>query len=211
LFFDSTIPWRPTALRPVRTADPAEPILTVDAVREHLRLEGADDSDEYLGALVSAVETYLDGYSGVLGRALVTQSWSRSFDSFPCFDTIRLPLGRLQSIDSVMYYDLDGSQLAFGASKYSGIEDGVGPCVKLGYNQIWPNTQIRPEAVTITWTCGYGAAADVPSPIIHAAKLLVGHFYVNREAVALGDRVAAIELPMAFDALIQPFRGPGLA
>jgi uncharacterized phiE125 gp8 family phage protein len=211
LFTGAFTPWRPTALLPVRTAEPSEPIITVDAVKEHLRLESVDASDEYLGALIGAAETYLDGYTGVLGRALVTQSWARSFDCFPCDDIVRLPLGPLQSVESITYYDLSGSQLTLETSKYSSVEDALGPCIRLGYNQIWPNTQVRPDAVTIDWTCGYGAAADLPAPIIHAGKLLVGHFYANREAVALGDRVAAIALPMAVDMLLEPFRGPWLA
>jgi hypothetical protein len=62
----------------------------------------------------------------------------------------------------------------------------------------------------VTWSCGYGdAAADVPAPIIHAAKLLVGHYHLNREATAAA--APSRRCRWRIDALIQPYRGPGLA
>ena len=44
----------------------------------------------------------------------------------------------------------------------------------------------------------------MPAPIMHAIKLLVGHWYQNREAVSVG--VAVAELPRAVKALLDPFR-----
>ncbi|WP_243667487.1 head-tail connector protein [Sinorhizobium medicae] len=50
---------------------------------------------------------------------------------------------------------------------------------------------------------GVSTAAPVPASIKHAALLLIGHFYNNREAVS-AERLANV--PMAFDMLIAPFR-----
>lgn len=193
---------QPIALLPVRTSDPTVRIMDVDQANEHLRLEDEDLQDDYVEALIGAVETYLDGFAGVLGRALITQTWARSFDRFPCGDTIRLPLAPLQSVESVMYFDRDGNNLAFGSSNYHAVTDAIGPCVKLADNATWPDTFCRPDAVTITWICGYGdAAADVPESIIHAAKLLLGDYFQNREDVSISKVVAS-----RVDALIAPFR-----
>jgi uncharacterized phiE125 gp8 family phage protein len=89
-------PWQPIALLPVRTADPATRLLTTDEAKTHLRVDDSAE-DGYVDSLVLTAEHHLDGFSGVLGRALITQTWQRSFDGFPCGDTIRLPIGPLQA------------------------------------------------------------------------------------------------------------------
>lgn len=196
-----------TALLPVRTAAPASNLIDVTAAKQHLRVDSSA-SDTYVEALIAAAEAHLDGFSGVLGRALVTQTWRRSFDRFPDCDVIRLPLGPLQSVSSVTYYDTAGSSQTFSASNYHAVTDAIGPCVVLDDDATWPNTDERPDAVTVTWVCGYGAASAVPAPIIHAAKLIIGHLFENREAVVTGTISGT--LPLAVDALITPYRAVGI-
>ncbi|MDK1372955.1 MULTISPECIES: head-tail connector protein [unclassified Sinorhizobium] len=50
---------------------------------------------------------------------------------------------------------------------------------------------------------GVATAAPVPASVKHAALLLIGHFYNNREAVS-AERLAKV--PMAVDMLIAPHR-----
>ena len=58
----------------------------------------------------------------------------------------------------------------------------------------------------MTYTAGFGAASsDVPPNVIHAVKLLVGHFYENREATA-AIAGAFVALPFAVDALLAPWK-----
>ena len=191
-----------TALMPVRTVAPAEPLLNVADAKAHLRVEHSAD-DDLIEALVAAVETHLDGFAGILGRALVTQTWERSFDGFPCGDRISLPIGLMQDVSTVMYYDRNGNHLVFGAANYHSATDMRGPCVMLAADAQWPDTAERPDAVTVTWDCGYGDAADVPGAIVQAAKMMVGHLYHNREAVGANPMV---EVPLGACALLAPFR-----
>jgi len=44
----------------------------------------------------------------------------------------------------------------------------------------------------------------VPEPLLQAMKLLVGHWFENREGVLIG--VTARELPLAVQSLIFPYR-----
>lgn len=192
-----------TALLPVRTAAPGEPLLTVAVAKEHLHVEHSAD-DDYIEALIAAVEAHLDGFAGILGRALVTQTWERSFDGFPCGYRIALPLGPMQAVNTVMYYDRDGGHIVLGASKYHAVTDAMGPCIILADQEQWPDTAVRPDAVTVNWDCGYGDAADVPAAIVQAAKKIIGHWYHNREAVVTG--AIATELPLSACALLAPFR-----
>ena len=62
----------------------------------------------------------------------------------------------------------------------------------------------RRYPVKITITAGFGAADDVDEGLKVAIKMLVGHWYDNRETVVMG--MSAIELPMAVSALLARYR-----
>jgi uncharacterized phiE125 gp8 family phage protein len=57
--------------------------------------------------------------------------------------------------------------------------------------------------VTVTFSAGYGAAADVPQALRHAIYMLVAYWYEQRETAA-GRTMTSV--PLGFDALIAPFR-----
>ena len=62
----------------------------------------------------------------------------------------------------------------------------------------------HPEALSITYTAGFGGAADVPDDIIQAAHLMVGNWYEHREPVVVGT--IASELPLSVQRLIDKNR-----
>lgn len=188
-------------LKPVRTVAPSEDFITLGEAKAQCRVDH-NDEDTLIAQLVSAAITYLDGYSGVLGRAVVTQTWKVETDEF-CDDEIRLPLGDLISVTSVKYYNVSNSQTTLATSVYGAYTDDRGPYLELKFNQTWPDVYDREDAVEIIWQAGYGAATAVPAAIKQAALLMVGHWYKNREAVTEG---ALTEVPLAASALIAPYR-----
>lgn len=189
-------------LKPVRTVAPSAPLISLNDAKLHLRVDHSDD-DTLIGNLVSAASSHLDGYSGVLGRALITQTWKIEADGFS--DPFRLPVGNFLGVTSVKYYDANNAQQTLATSVYAALTDHLGPFICLKPSQVWPAIYTRRDAVEVIWTAGYGPTAnDVPAGIRHAALLLIGHWYANREAVVTGDSVA--ELPLAVKALIEPFR-----
>lgn len=191
-------------LRPVRTVAPSVAPVSAADLKAQTRVDYADD-DAYLTSLISAAVSHLDGYSGILGRALVSQTWVQDFEAFT--DVMRLPIGDLISVTSVQYYDASNAQQTASGSLYKAFTDERGPYVKLLSGQSWPSTYSRDDAVRITWTAGFGTAAtDVPDAIRHAIKLLAADWYQNREAVGQGGFE---ELPNSVRALISPFRMVG--
>jgi uncharacterized phiE125 gp8 family phage protein len=189
-------------LAPVRTSAPAsEPVTLVEA-KLHCRVDHTDD-DNLINGLISAATGHLDGWSGILGRCLITQSWRQDYDAFA--DTLRLPLGPAASITSITYYDGDNTQQTLATSVYGLFVDDAGPYVRLKPDQDWPGTYDRPDAVSVTWVCG---AATVLPAIKAAILLLIGHWYANREAVNVGNITS--ELPIAVDALLRPYRAVGV-
>ncbi len=191
-------------LAPVRTIAPAEPLLSLADVKAHLRVDHSDE-DMLISSLVDAAASHIDGYSGILGRALVTQTWAVEFPTF--LNRLDIPLGPVQSA-TIQYYDSTNTQQTLATSVYAVLSDGLGPYVGLKYNQQWPQTYTRDDAVKITWVAGYGVnASSVPAAIRAAMLLLIGHWYANREAVNVGNITS--ELPLSVAALLAPFRRVG--
>jgi len=192
-------------LQPVRTVAPTVDVITLEEAKTHCRVDGSDE-DMLITALIEAATAHLDGYSGTLGRALITQTWRQDFDGFS--DFMRLPVGNLQAVSSVTYYDADNATQTLATSVYTSFSDEIGPFITLKPDEEWPTSYTRQDAVRVTWTAGYGtAASNVPGAIRAAMLLLIGHWYTNREAI-VSDKTTA-ELPMAVNTLLAPFRRVG--
>lgn len=179
-------------LTPVRIAAPQQAPITLDQAKQHLRILH-DDEDEYIADLIEAATDYLDGYSGVLGKALITQTWRQDYPAFYSCDTgslLRLPLGPVQSITSVAYYDPANSLQTLSASVYELLNDGLGPYVALIAGQSWPAIYSRAGAVRVTWIAGYGATPEtVPQEIRWLIKANVAGLYEQRESLAAGQPI----------------------
>ena len=184
---------------PVRTVAPAATPVSLIEAKAHLRVE-VDAEDALITSLVQAATDHLDGYTGLLGRALVTQTWRQDFNDFTC--KMRLPVKPVASIASVTYYDGENQQQTLSTDSYELLTDAGGPYIARKADEAWPSTKNRAAAVSVTFVAG-SSAADVPAPIKAAILLLVGHLYHNREAVSSVDLTA---VPMAVDALIAPYR-----
>lgn len=192
-------------LAPVRTVAPETTPVSLTEAKAHLRVD-FDDDDTLIASLIDAATAHVDGWTGVLGRALVTQTWRQDFSRFAL--CLHLPLAPASSLTSITYYDAENVQQTLSADIYQLLTDARGPFVSLKPDQIWPGSYDREDAVSVTYVAGYGDADAVPAPIRAAILLIIGHLYENREASTLG--VTAELLPMAVDALLVPFRRVGL-
>ncbi|MFG1417021.1 head-tail connector protein [Xanthobacter sp. V0B-10] len=189
-------------LAPVRVTAPPEAPVSLAQAKAHLRVDH-DDDDLYIAALIDAAAAHLDGWSGILGRALVTQAWRQDYCGFPAGGKLRLPLAPVLSVESIAYRDAAEAVQVLDADAYSGVlADGLGPYVRLAHRS-WPATERREDAVSVTFTAGYGGPADVPAAIRHAMLLLVGHWYDAREAAS---GTVMTELPLGVSALLAPYR-----
>jgi uncharacterized phiE125 gp8 family phage protein len=190
--------------RPVRVTAPAELPVTLTEAKAQLRVASDNtDDDTMISALLQATTDHLDGWSGVLGRCLVTQTWSASFDGFSG-RFLRLPFPDVTAIASVTYQDADDAEQTVNAASYAIKEDALSAYLFFAESFTIPTVYHRPDAVTVTFTAGYGAASAVPQAIKHAMLMLVSHWYENREAIQIGQGVS--EIPMAVDALLTPYR-----
>ena len=187
--------------RPVRTVAPATALVSLDEVKAHCRVD-FDDDDAMLGALTQAATDFLDGWTGILGRCLISQTWR--IDVYDWVGDIRMPFPDVQSV-TVKYFDADNAEQTVSSSLYELLEDHRGSFVR--FLDAFTEPAIyddRSDAIQITLVAGYGDnISDVPQAIRQAALLLIGHWYESREAVSAG---AMKEVPMAVDALTKIYR-----
>lgn len=180
-------------------------MIDVDAAKAWIKPDG-DAEDGVIGGLVLAAIATIEAQTG---RFLSIKEFTQEFAGFPCRAPyeIKLLKGPIVSITGIEYDPSDGSAAAPVAS-YRLIE-GVNARLLPAYGEVWPATLDGSGTVRISGTAGY-AADEVPD-LDQACLMLAAHWYQNREAVSVGPTAAAVELPMAVEMLIRPYRPSGLA
>lgn len=188
----------------LRTVEPAVEPIAWDEARAHLRLD-SEDEKTLVEALIVAARASIEEY---LQKQLITATWTLTLDAFPdspmC--AIELPRPPIISVTSLTYYDEAGVQQTLAASSYQVDLMSRPGRIVAGVGLDWPTIQTdRINAITVTYTAGYGAAAtSVPRAIRQAILLLVGEWFENRENIIVGTIVS--ELPQAAKALAAPYR-----
>jgi len=168
------------------TAPVNDPV-TLEEVKEHIHVD-FNDEDARIADFIKAATQRLDGRDGSLGRCLVTQTWKLTLDRFA--SEIAIPLPPCQSIDAITYVDPDGVTQTLAPTEYQAFALGTveGAKVRPAYGKSWPTIRNVPEAVTITFTAGFGDdPEDIPEPIRTAIKMRVGHLFEHRESVTMGS------------------------
>lgn len=172
-----------------------EPV-TLDEAKLHLGIDGTD-SDALITALIQAAREYAETFTR---RKFMTTTLTQKLDEFA--DEMRLRRPPLVSA-TIAYIDADGDSQTLSSATYT-VDTSVEPGrILLAYGQSWPSVRDQANAITVTYVAGYGDAGDVPEGIKAAIKLLVGHWFANREAVADG-RLTAV--PLAVESLLWQFR-----
>lgn len=195
-------------LNPVRTVAPALELLEVADAKRHCKVDHTDD-DALIAAIVASVTSALEAPAGILRTCLLKQTWRDAWDGFPAGGQLCLSVEPVLEILSVEYVAEGATTWSTLASdQYWGVADPAGSFIELADGKSWPATARRPEAVRVTYTAGATRKEDVPQAIVHAARLLVGHYYENREASIVG--VTAQDLPLGVRHLLAPhLRAPG--
>ena len=181
------------------SAPGAEPLTTAEA-KTHLRVGHAND-DTYIDTLVKSARIQAENF---LNRALITQVVVMTLDCFPA--VIEVPRPPMDSTEpTITYLDENGDSQTLATSKIR-LNRALEPAIITpAEGETWPNTQPVTGAVTVQVSAGYGGSgSDVPAPIIHAIKILVGHYYAHREPVVVGTSIA--EMPQSAMDLLWPYR-----
>jgi uncharacterized phiE125 gp8 family phage protein len=182
-------------------APPTSEPLQLSDVKSYLRVD-FDDDDALIAALITAAREYVESYTC---RALMTQTYRMTLDAFPDDNgPIYIPAPPLQQVTSVTYVDVNGVTQTMTKDVNFFLDSDSEPariCIMPGTT--WPTTKVRANVVTINFVAGYQDAGQVPNSIVLAMRLLVSHWYENRDIMVDG-RLS--ETPFAVNALLDPFR-----
>ncbi len=185
---------------PYVVTQPSEEPLTLDEAKAHLRVD-ADDEDDLITAYLTAARSF---YEAAIWRSLITQTLAVRMVEWPYCEYIQLPRPPIQSVTSVVYTDSDGNTSTMSAGDYTVFNNGDHGLLWLGYGNGWPSVTLQPgPSIVITYVVGYGLAAAVPELDKQAIRLILGHFYENREEVVAIPGISLAQLPMAVQSIIH--------
>lgn len=166
---------------------PTTPVVQLSDLKLHLRVDHADE-DALISQLEASAVGYLDGWRGVLGRAILSQVWRQEFCGW---GDLGLSLPDVSSV-AVTYLDEDdveqpaATAVLRPAASGGFFVEADGPAA---------------SRIFVNMTCAMG------QPHLQATrtviKMLVAHWYNNREAVAA---VGMDSVPLAADALMASLR-----
>lgn len=179
---------------------PADSLITIEEAAAQCRVTATDEYS-LLDGYVKAVTEYLEAKNGILGEALITQTWRLSFSSAPD-GNVEIPLGPVQSIASISYVDISGNTQVYQSSNYRLVDNTVELVAGAG----WPATQSRLAAFWIDYVAGYGARGAVPDTIRHLAKVMVSDLFENRDT-AVNQSSQLSEVFKMFMASARSHRG----
>ena len=189
-------PWRVTA--------PAVTPVTLAAAKQHLAVDH-DEHDDRITLAIDAATAHLDGYAGILGRALVRQTWREHVAFWPAGRCVPLALAPVLSVASVSCRTAAGDQVTLPETAYRVLAETGDPVLLISMTADLPTLERAPDAVTITYEAGYGDPADVPAPLRAAILMMVGDQYRFTETAALGV-ASAVPMSVTVDRLVAPFR-----
>ena len=161
-------------MTPTLVTPPSTEVVSLADLKAHLRVTSSIE-DDLIASLGNAARAYLDGWNGVIGRCIMPQTWKVT----ALAGEVTLPFPDVTEASA-------------------GYEAGAADLVP----EIGPSGPV----VTITEDCVVTFSCAMPAHLLPTAqvavKLLVGHWYQNREAA--GPSVQ--EAPLAVAAIVDAMR-----
>ena len=177
------------------TTPTTEPISLQEA-KDYLRVD-SNVEDTLITALIKAARSKVENDTW---RKMITQTLLLSMDKSEVKRFVGITGSPIQSITHIKYFDINVVQQTLSTGSYQSNLLNEPAIIEI---TDMPDMADRMNALQIEFICGYGVAASVPEDLKLAMLLLIGHYYEHREAVTVGNMK---DLPMAYDALISPYR-----
>lgn len=186
-----------------RTVDPASEPVSVELARQQCRVGTAQDTllELYIAAARELGEHLTQ-------RSFITQTWQLTLDRWPDETDIKLWHAPVLGISSIQYVDTAGVTQTLSNALYALKAEPLPGWVLPAYGTDWPSLLDTADAVIVTFTAGYGAAAtDVPSPIRVWMLMKIAAMLENPAALDVSGKVSC--LPDRYvDAMLDPFIVP---
>lgn len=168
------------------TTAPTLAVLTAADLNLHARIDSADEDpllEEYIAAATELVEADASLY-------LRPASLSLHLDEWPDCGPVRIERCPVTAVTAVNYIDPDGAAQVWDDAEYDVDLVSRPARIEPAFGFYWPVPRSSQRAIEIEFTCGYADGA-CPQLALQMIRLLVGHWFENREAVGkVGDEIA---------------------
>lgn len=187
----------------VATAAAINPVTLVEG-KQQCRVDIDDDDDLIIGYINAATNRC----QLAARRTFITTTYDGYFDSWPA-RAIDIPVPPLQSVTGVYYTDEDGTEAEWDSDNYIVDINSTPGRLRFKSTAIAPSVTLQEiNAVRIRFVAGYGdATEDTPEIYRQAVKMLLGHYYENREALLVAQGLSLSELPLSVADLLGIDRG----
>jgi hypothetical protein len=201
----------------VTTEPTAEP-LSLQEVKEYLRLEDASD-ERVVQPMITAARQFAEEH---LGRSLMQQTITLYLDTAidtenPLWEGMRtapdlnyyknyivLPKSPVQSVTSVKTYNDSDTATTMAASKYY-VDTSREPArIVLRTGESFPTALRVANAIEVIYVVGYASAYAIPEPIRLGLFQHIAHMYEHRGD--MGEYLQAREIPAMIKMLYAPYR-----
>jgi hypothetical protein len=193
---------------------PTELAVSPIEVRRRLRIDDTEDEED-VKRLIRAATLHAEK---MLNRSLLTRTLRYTLSGFYAqrmpdpttsrsstknfrTDDVYLPFSPVASVTSVQYLNESATLTTLPSANYELDTNGHFGAIRPAYGYDWPETLDHPSAVRITYVAG-GTASALESDLILALMLLIGHWYLNREATAM---MTINDLPIGVQSLLAPW------
>jgi uncharacterized phiE125 gp8 family phage protein len=183
-------------------------ILTTPELKAQLKVQHTSDD--------ALIEDYRASATALVGRlaevVLAPTTFEQRLDCWP-IGCVVIETGPVREVDSIVYIDADGAEQAVDDAhwRWEPTRGGAEVWFLSAFTRPAVQTERR-GAVRILFTAGYNepdaTAGDprltLPAEARQAVRMLVMHWYANREPVVLGATVESV--PFAVETLIDALR-----
>lgn len=185
----------------IYTQPTAEPV-SIDELDVHGRIDGVDEmvfanglisaarrkveEDTGLQLMTAVYRGYLDAFPRIYDQNLDY----RAYDATYAYRPIRLPIGPIQTFDSLQYVDTAGVTQTWASSNYRTDLVRTPARITPEFGIAWPVNRMVTNSIILGFTAGYASVALVPQLAKLTICMLASEWFKNREADYAGKEPA---------------------
>ena len=168
-------------------------VISTSDLKNHLRVTSSDE-DSLINSYRTAACQFVENYCNTRLTSQSVYFYASTFGAIGEFQ-----ISPVISVTAVEYKTSQGgSYISLGSTNYYVERARVPALIKFMTAPSVDNDAIAP--VRVTATCGY---ATTPEPLVHAVRLLVAHYFENRQAAEVGF---IKEIPLGIKSLLNTYR-----
>ena len=170
-------------------------VITTADLKAHLRVDHSDEDTLIEALRDAAIETVNNYCNTNLGDVTAVMYLDKFYSHW------EIPVGPVISISSITYNTAANTTATLDAGNY--YVDTVRKPARISIINAPQVYDYVHNGVQVNFSYGF-LEAEVPKPLMHAIRLMVGHWYEQRQQVVVGTIVA--NLPLGIYSLLNPYR-----